>query len=67
MEVIERRTGKPITQAIRDAVAVSDSLSGAARILGVSRDTLRKWMRDFGIGYERRMVIDDSDESVGVA
>ena len=44
----------PSEPVIRAAIEEAGSISGAARRLGVSRQTVHRWLRDLAIKVERR-------------
>lgn len=44
----------PGEEIIRAAIADAGSITGAAKTLGVSRQTLHRWLRDLAIRVERR-------------
>lgn len=44
----------PAEEIIRAAIADAGSITGAAKTLGVSRQTLHRWLRDMAIKVERR-------------
>lgn len=44
----------PSEDIIRAAIKDAGSITGAARTLGVSRQTLHRWLRDMAIRVERR-------------
>ena len=49
-----KKTTAPGEAIIRAAIAEAGSISGAAITLGVSRQTLHRWLRDLAIKVERR-------------
>lgn len=44
----------PSEEIIRAAIADAGSITGAAKLLGVSRQTLHRWLRELAIRVERR-------------
>ena len=49
-----RRTAPPTEDEIRTAIAATGSITAAAAYLGVTRQTLHRWLRDLAITVERR-------------
>ena len=51
---MSNRNTRPSEETIREAIAVTGSLTEAAAHLGVTRQTLWRWLRDLSIKVERR-------------
>ena len=49
-----KQTTAPSEGIIRAAIEDAGSITGAARTLGVSRQTLHRWLRELAIKVERR-------------
>lgn len=49
-----KHTTAPDESVIRAAIEDAGSITAAAVVLGVSRQTLHKWLRDLAIKVERR-------------
>ena len=49
-----KHTMAPSEEIIRAAIQDAGSITGAARTLGVSRQTLHRWLRDMAIKVQRR-------------
>ena len=49
-----KHTTAPDESVIRAAIEDAGSITAAAAVLGVSRQTLHKWLRDLAIKVERR-------------
>lgn len=49
-----KHTTAPDEAVIRAAIEDAGSITAAALVLGVSRQTLHKWLRDLAIKVERR-------------
>lgn len=49
-----KTTTAPSEAVIRAAIADAGSITAAARTLGVSRQTLHRWLRELTIKVERR-------------
>lgn len=64
---IEKATGKPIRQAVTDALSQSTTMVEAADRLGVRKPTLYNWIRTLGIKVETRRDVVVSNASGEVA
>lgn len=51
---MSKRTTPPTEAQIREAIAATGSITAAAAHLGVTRQTLHRWLRDLAITVERR-------------
>jgi AraC-like DNA-binding protein len=49
----EARLGKPVEDVIRDGIAAGLTFGAIAKELGVSRQTLDRWMADRGLRVRR--------------
>lgn len=54
LEDIARQRGVSIDTLIREALSTGGSITGAARVLGVNRNTVRHHMKRMGIQIEIR-------------
>ena len=51
---MSKRTTPPTEETIREAIAATGSITAAAAHLGVTRQTLHRWLRDLAIKVQRR-------------
>jgi transcriptional regulator of acetoin/glycerol metabolism len=51
---VSKRSTQPSEDEIRAAIADTGSITAAAAHLGVTRQTLHRWLRDLAITVERR-------------
>jgi len=51
---VTKRNHPPTEDEIREAISAAGSITAAAAVLGVTRQTLHRWLRDMAIKVERR-------------